>query len=185
MRRKEVGHIKIYSPPRSSLGYMIVTMEVELRDTPGQLLAALEPLSAHGGNIQSIIHHRGKKTPRNTMPVQLTFDIPDRRLEPMLKALRGRGFRVARVNQERFAAETVVVLIGHIVHSDLRETIERVDRTGYAEVVDMSLSMPSIESHSSASLKIQARGEAELGRALGVLEQVARRKGLLLVSPVE
>ncbi|MEM3085899.1 MAG: ACT domain-containing protein [Halobacteria archaeon] len=161
-----------------------VTMEIELRDVPGQLLKALQPLSDHGGNIRSIIHHRGKVTPRNTIPVNIVFEIAEARLAPLLAALKSEGFRVARLGRERFGVSATVLLIGHIVHTDLKETIHAVDSTGYAEVVDMSLSMPGVEERSSASLKISATGPRELGRALSALESVARKKGLLLVKPV-
>jgi ACT domain-containing protein len=33
-------------------------MKLEVRDLPGQLLAALKPISEVGGNIKSVIHER-------------------------------------------------------------------------------------------------------------------------------
>lgn len=161
-----------------------VNMEIELRDVPGQLLKALRPLSDHGGNIRSIIHHRGKVTPRNSIPVNIVFEIDERRLQPLLSVLKSEGFRIARLGKERLGASATVLLIGHIVHTDLKGTIHAVDATGYAEVVDMSLAMPGVQERSSASLKISATGPRELERALGVLERIARKKGLLLVKPV-
>lgn len=161
-----------------------VNMEIELRDTPGQLLKALRPLSDHGGNIRSIIHHRGKVTPRNSIPVNIVFEIDEGRLQSLVSALKSEGFRISRLGKERLGVGATVLLIGHIVHTDLKDTIHAVDSTGYAEVVDMSLSMPGVEERSSASLKIRATGPKELGKALAVLERVARRKGLLLVLPV-
>lgn len=161
-----------------------VSMEIELRDVPGQLLKALQPLSDHGGNIRSIIHHRGKVTPRSTIPVNIVFEIAEPRLAPLLSALKSEGFRVSRMDRERLGVSATVLLIGHIVHTDLKETIHAVDSTGFAEVVDMNLAMPGVEERSSASLRISATGPKELGLALGVLEKVAQKKGLLLVKPV-
>ncbi len=161
-----------------------VSMEIELRDVPGQLLNALKPLSDHGGNIRSIIHHRGKVTPRNTIPVNIVFEIAEGRLASLLSVLKSEGFRVSRLGRERLGVGATVLLIGHIVHTDLKETIHAVDSTGTAEVVDMSLAMPGIQERSSASLRISATGPKELGKALGILERVAQRKGLLLVKPV-
>jgi len=42
----------------------------------------------------------------------------------------------------------------------------KIDSTGFAEVVDMSLSMPAIEKTSSAYLVINAIGEKELAKRL-------------------
>ena len=35
---------------------MQVSMKLEVRDTPGQLVAALMPISDVGGNIKTVIH---------------------------------------------------------------------------------------------------------------------------------
>lgn len=39
------------------------TVRLELVDEPGQLLAALHPIADNGGNLLSIYHERGNKTP--------------------------------------------------------------------------------------------------------------------------
>jgi len=57
-------------------------------------------------------------------------------------------------------------------------------QTGFAEVVDMSLSMPAIEKTSSAYLVINAIGEKELGKALDILRAVAVKKDLLMIEPI-
>jgi len=76
------------------------------------------------------------------------------------------------------------VLIGHIIHSDIGDTIDRIDSTGFAEVVDLSLSMPAIEKTSSAYLVINAEGENELKNALEILREVAIKKDLLMIEPI-
>jgi ACT domain-containing protein len=76
------------------------------------------------------------------------------------------------------------VLIGHIIHSDIGDTIDRIDSTGFAEVVDLSLSMPAIKKTSSAYLVINAEGENELKNALEILREVAIKKDLLMIEPI-
>ncbi|MFY4816535.1 amino acid-binding protein, partial [Haloarcula sp. AONF1] len=44
------------------------TVRLELVDEPGQLLAALHPIADNGGNLLSIYHERGNKTPRGRIP---------------------------------------------------------------------------------------------------------------------
>ena len=56
------------------------------------------------------------------------------------------------------------MLVGHIVHSDIRDTIDQIDQTGYAEVVDLAMSMPGINLKSSARIGISAAGKAEAGK---------------------
>ena len=166
------------------VGNMIVSMTLELKDIPGQLVLALSPISELHGNIMSVIHQHDEKTPRGTIPVQVTFEIEHRVLDRLIERLEKSGVRVARVGEERLRSSISVVLIGHIVHSDMGDTIDRIDSTGFAEVVDMSLSMPAIEKTSSAYLVINAVGEKELSRALDILRDVAVSKDILMIEPI-
>ncbi len=163
---------------------MKVSMDMELQDIPGQLVRALTPVSDLGGNILSVVHQRDKKTPAGRIPVRLVVEMDERRLDKLLALLVERGVNVVRTGEERLKESMVVLLIGHIVHSDLRETIDSIDRTGFAEVVALSLSMPGVNEESSASVTISAIGKTELREALNILEQTAKRKGIMLISPI-
>lgn len=163
---------------------MIVSMTLELKDIPGQLVLALAPISELHGNIMSVVHQHEEKTPRGTIPVQITFEIDQGVLAELIGRLEKSGVGVARVGEERLRSSVSVVLIGHIIHSDIGDTIDRIDKTGFAEVVYLSLSMPAIEKTSSAYLVINAEGEKELKNALEILREVARKKDLLMIEPI-
>ncbi len=164
---------------------MIVSMTLELKDIPGQLVLALSPISEFHGNIMSVVHQHEEKTPRGTIPVQITFEIDQSVLNELTERLENSGVRVARVGEERLRSSVSVVLIGHIIHSDIGDTIERIDSTGFAEVVDLSISMPAIEKTSSAYLVINAVGEDELKKAVEILRDVAETKDLLMIEPIK
>jgi ACT domain-containing protein len=163
---------------------MIVSMTLELKDIPGQLVLALAPISELHGNIMSVVHQHEEKTPRGTIPVQVTFEIDQGVLDELIEKLEKSGVGVARVGEERLRSSISVVLIGHIIHSDIGDTIDRIDSTGFAEVVDLSLSMPAIERTSSAYLVINAEGDNELKNALEILREVAIKKDLLMIEPI-
>lgn len=163
---------------------MIVSMTLELKDIPGQLVLALSPISELHGNIMSVVHQHEEKTPRGTIPVQITFEIDQKILNKLIERLEESGVRVARVGEERLRSSVSVILIGHVIHSDIGDTIDTIDSTGFAEVVDLSLSMPAIEKTSSAYLVINAVGEKELKRAIEVLREVADKKDLLMIEPI-
>jgi ACT domain-containing protein len=163
---------------------MIVSMTLELKDIPGQLVLALAPISEMHGNIMSVVHQHEEKTPKGTIPVQVTFEIDQGVLDKLIEKLEKSGVGVARVGEERLRSSISVVLIGHIIHSDIGDTIDRIDSTGFAEVVDLSLSMPAIERTSSAYLVINAEGENELKNAVEILREVAVKKDLLMIEPI-
>ncbi len=163
---------------------MRITMDLELKDIPGQLVKALEPISDAGGNIVSVVHHHEQRTNRGTIPLQVVFDMDDG-LSALKEKLESRGIKVVRFNEVRLLERKTVVLVGHIVHSDIKDTIEQVDSTGYAEVVDLAMSMPGISLKSSARIGISATGKEEMKKAIRLLRGIAKEKDLLLIEPIE
>ncbi len=163
---------------------MIVSLDLELGDIPGQLALALRPMSEFGANIVSVIHHREKMTPRHTLPVQVAIEIDAHRLGILIDKLKSDGIIVARVGEERLKERVLVMLAGHILDTDIKDTVDAVDSTGFAEVVDLKLSMPGIDERSSASLVISAVGEKELNDSLDLLRGIASKKDLLMITPI-
>jgi ACT domain-containing protein len=163
---------------------MRITMDLEVRDIPGQLVSALAPISDAGGNIVSVVHHHEKKTPHGSIPIQVTFDY-DEPIDGLKKELESREIRVVRVDQVKLLVHRTVILVGHIVHSDIRDTIEQIDSAGSAEVVDLAMSMPGINLKSSARIVINAAGKEEMKKALCRLHDIAVKKDLLIIEPIE
>ncbi|MDM7935769.1 MAG: amino acid-binding protein [Methanothrix sp.] len=164
---------------------MRLSMELELQDVPGQLLLALQPLKENKANIISVVHHRDHKTPRGTIPVRLVVEVDRSRLDPIKTQLKESGITVVRAGEERFIEAVSVVLVGHVLDSDLGDTINRIDSTGFAEVVDLALTMPGVDEPSSAYLKIRATGKTEIQKALTILREIGREKKLLVIEPIE
>lgn len=163
---------------------MIVTMTLELSDEPGELLRALQPVADKGGNIVSIVHQRGEETPRGTLPVEVTFEIVEERLQDVLDSLRDMGIRVAQFGEERFHESMTVVLVGHIVESDVTDTIESVEAEG-VKIVDFSLAMPDdSDETSSARLVVNATCQDKLEQAVEAIEEVCERKDLVKMQPI-
>ena len=163
---------------------MRITMDLELKDIPGQLVNALVPISDAGGNLISVVHHHAKKTPRGTIPIQVVFNI-DGNLDALKFALESRDIRIARVNEEKLLEYRTVMIVGHIVHSDIRDTIDQIDKTGYAEVVDLAMSMPGINLKSSARIGISAAGKEEARKAMNLMREIAKKKDLLVIEPID
>jgi ACT domain-containing protein len=164
---------------------MRLSMDLELQDVPGQLLLALQPLRDNKANIISVVHHRDRKTPRGTIPVRVVIETDRVRMESIRNQLIENGISVVRAGEDRLIEEISVVLIGHILNSDLGDTVNRIDSTGYAEVMDLALTMTGVDDPSSAYLKIRATGKDEIQKALSILRQVGSEKKLLVIEPIE
>jgi len=164
---------------------MRLSMDLELQDIPGQLLLALQPLKDNKANIISVVHHRERKTPRGMIPVRFVVEMDRSKIEIVKEQLKNSGITVVRAGEDRFIEAVSVVLVGHVLDSDLGDTVKRIDSTGFAEVMDLSLTMPGVDEPSSAYLKIRATGKAEIQKALTILRDVGLEKKLLVIEPFE
>jgi len=135
-------------------------------------------------NIQSVVHFRDKKTSRGTVYVKVVAETTPENIDKILDKLIERGISVASCGEERLVEEGSVLVIGHIIHSDIRDTIDKIDSTGYAEVVELKISMPAIEKPSAAYLVIRAKTKRHLQKAIDILKQVSEDKELLVVEPI-
>lgn len=165
---------------------MLVRIVMELEDVPGQLLKALEPISRFGGNIQSIMHQRERKTPLGRVPVMLVFEVGERaRLNRILAALRARGVRITQLGEREGAVRATALLVGHIIHTDIRDTIERLNALMGVRVSDLSLAMGEPGQESAARMTITADDERRVNLALSNLQRIADRKKLLMITSLE
>jgi ACT domain-containing protein len=160
------------------------TLRLELVDEPGELLRSLRPIAANGGNLLSIFHERGNVTPRGHIPVEVDVEATPDRFEQIIDDLRDAGINVIRAGTERYSEELTVILSGHVIDTDLSDTLSRIQESTSATVTDLAVNAPEGTADvSSARLGISA----EAGTTEAVLEQlrtIAAEKDFSLVEPL-
>jgi ACT domain-containing protein len=160
------------------------TVRLELVDEPGELLRALEPIAENGGNLLSIFHERGNLTPRGHIPVEVDLEATQAQFDVIVDALREAGVNVIQAGAERYSEELTVVLVGHLVETDLSDTLRRFQDCGGVSVADVSMSAPAgTEGPSSARLRLVA-SEGRTVEALETVRDVAAEKDLRVVEPL-
>jgi ACT domain-containing protein len=162
-----------------------VSMKLEMKDTPGQLVAALNPISEVGGNIIAVIHQRDEKHEGGVLAVQIVLELAEQRISDLLTLIKAQGVNVVRIGKERLLYKQTVIMIGHIMHTDLGDTVDRIDCTGFAEVTELNMVMPAISEPSSARMVIRSVNRNDMEQALEILRGVAREKKLLIIEPLE
>jgi ACT domain-containing protein len=159
------------------------TVRLELVDEPGELLRALEPIAANGGNLLSIFHERGSVTPRGHIPVEVDLEATPERFETIVSALQDAGMNVIQAGAERYGEELTVVLVGDLVETDLSDTLSRLDCAS-ASVADVALSAPDgTDEPSGARLRL-ATQTGERDRVLDTVRDIGDEKNLLVVEPL-
>ncbi|MFB6093442.1 MAG: amino acid-binding protein [Halanaeroarchaeum sp.] len=160
------------------------TVRLELTDEPGELLRALEPIADRGGNLLSIFHERGSLTPRGRIPVEIDLEATPRQFEAIIGALRDRGVNVIRAGTERYGEQITLMLVGHLIETDLSDTIERLEADDHASVVDFSLSGAVGTDHvTTARLRIATDAE-RAADAIANVREVADAKDLRVIEPL-
>lgn len=162
------------------------TVQLELPDEPGQLLAALQPIADNGGNLMSVVHERGERTPRGRIPVEIDLECPPARFDGVLAGLRDAGVTVVTADAEAYADEVTVVLVGHLVDTGLSGTLQDVRDDAEVTVADVALSAPDADAReepSAARLHLRTR-EGCTERALEAVRAVAAEKDLTVIEPL-
>ncbi|ADB59715.1 amino acid-binding ACT domain protein [Haloterrigena turkmenica DSM 5511] len=165
-------------------GVRTYTVRLELVDEPGELLDALTPIAENGGNLMSIHHERGNITPRGHIPVEVDLGCPPDRFDDIVAALRETGINVIQAGAERYGEEISVVLVGHLIETDLSDTLLAIEDETSAAVLDLSLSAPQgTGDTSSARLRLaidSGRSEA----VFDTIRSVSEEKDLTVVEPL-
>ncbi len=183
-----ISEYKAYLYRSCTIGQVIdvqVSMKLEMKDSPGQLVAALKPISDVGGNIIAVIHQREPGSKSDTLNVQIVLELSERRLDELVNLLQREGVHIQRIGRDRLLYRRTVILIGHLMHTDLSDTVDRIDTTGFAEVSELAMSMPAINERSSSRLTIKSVTRQDMENAITILRTVASEKDLLLIEPLE
>ena len=160
------------------------TVRLELVDEPGALLDALEPIADNGGNLLSIFHERGNLTPRGHIPVEVDLETTPDRFEGIVDALREAGVNVIQAGAERYSEALTIVLSGHLINTDLSDTVSRIQEATNATVTDLSLSAPEgTEDASSARIRLATEQDAAEG-VVATVREVAEEKDLRVIEPL-
>jgi ACT domain-containing protein len=157
----------------------MITLDLELRDIPGELIRALTPISNMGVNIFSVIHLREKKTD-GRVPVRVVInDIDGKLLNEVINKLEGMDIIITKVNEMIRKTDIDIVVVGHVVDTDVKDTIDRLNK--YGIVVDLDLSMPDPYKESSARMKVIIDTN-NLKEFCKELDNISKEKNLLFIK---
>ena len=135
-----------------------------------------------GANIITISHQRDEEDPGADLIVDIVISHQESILPKLLDSLKEHGITITRVGIERLMCMKTFILIGHILHTDLTDTINQIDRKDIAEVTELHMIMPKVDEPSTAKITIKA--EAEMDNVIEKLEAIAAKKNLMIVDEI-
>ncbi len=150
---------------------------------PGQLVNVLEPISRLGANIQNIVHKREEKTPLGKVPITILLELESKKLlDKIVEELEERGARIVRVGEEKAATSTVLLLIGDILQTDMRDSVLRLNSIDGARISNLSMAIGESDEENSARIIVEARNEEVLKKTVSRMKNIAKEKDLLLIE---
>ena len=161
---------------------MKINLVLELLDSPGQLVKALEPISNYGVNLVTVIHKRDYKNDNGNVPVQLTIEGEQEDLKNMVNKYEELGFSIIEMDGVVLKEKITTIFFGHIVDQDLRDTMDRINELDGVVIVAFDLKLNG-EEKSTALINI----EADIGKKKAIfnrIAEIAEEKDLLVINEV-
>ena len=162
---------------------MFVEMVLELRDVPGMLVRALEPISANGGNIVSVLHNRGKA---DVVDVNVSFRAKDDdTLNRILEAFKAEKieYRQVKVEGQRYYRKKrlTFILVGHVIDQDMQDTIDQINKVGLVRDIEVRMGSPNEESAVLMTVNVD---EGKMGKLNDAIQEVCKRKKFMHIRGV-
>lgn len=161
---------------------MRMDLVLEVMDVPGQLVSILTPVSDLGANIVTVIHRRDNKNDDGMIPVQLTLEGERENLNIVIEKFEEMNVTILEkdgiVNKERFTA----ILYGHMVDSDVRDTVDRINSIDGLLVADLKIKLDGEEKSTSLVSVEFDSGLRDL--AYNTLMEIAVEKDFLVIDEV-
>ncbi len=160
---------------------MRVNADLYVKDVPGQLVAALEPVSVMEGNIVGVVHHRDQVM-NDRIGVNITFDLLDSAvLDKLLAIWKDRDVRVSRIASVVETYPLDYLLIGDLSPSRLEEILDEVKDMLGMEALDIRYSSVMESGSRTALINAKLTNKENLRKAEEMIASMVREKGIVAV----
>lgn len=161
---------------------MRVHADLRLKDVPGQLVRALEPISTREGNIVGVVHHHDVVI-GGRITVNVTFEVKSQKqLEHILIDWKERDVDVARLSSMLETFEFEYLIVGDIPPSELRELTDGIESMEDLHAVDIRYSVSPATGEKAAMIFGKMKQKSAMNRVEDFLRQRSMQAGFLLIS---
>jgi len=162
---------------------MLVTANIYVRDVPGQLVAALEPMSTVNANIIGVVHSRDQ-TISGRISVDLTFDIDPDLIETLKKIWISKDVIVATIGSVVDLHNTAFMIIGDVNAAAMDEMMDKARAKVSIETCDIRISSRS-SGNNTALVSASVKSEEDLDILSASMSEQCRSKGYTFIRGVE
>lgn len=161
---------------------MRMNLILEILDVPGQLVSILSPIGELGANLVTIVHKREIKADEGKVPVQITLEGERENLQAVTDKFKEMGVNLIEVDDTIKKEKLSTILYGHIIDTDLRDSVDKINAVDGLVVSDLQLKLDG-ELKSTALLTIELDvGKREI--AYDKVMEIAKEKDFLVIDEV-
>jgi ACT domain-containing protein len=161
---------------------MRMNLILEILDVPGQLVSILNPIGELGANVVTIVHKREIKAEEGKAAIEIALEGERENLQAVIDKFKDMGVPLLEVDDAIKKEKLSTILYGHIIDSDLRDTVDKINAVDGLVVSDLQLKLDG-ELKSTALLTI----ELDLGKrdiAYNKIMEIAEEKDFLVIDEV-
>ncbi|MBR5504080.1 MAG: amino acid-binding protein [Methanobrevibacter sp.] len=161
---------------------MRMNLILEILDVPGQLVSILSPIGELGANLVTIVHKREIRTDEGKVPVQIALEGERENLQAVVDKFLEMGVTLIEVDDTIKKEKLSTILYGHIIDTDLRDTVDKINAVDGLCVSALQLKLDG-ELKSTALLTI----DLDLGKreiAYDKVMEIAKEKDFLVIDEV-
>ena len=112
---------------------MRVNVDIQLKDIPGQLIGALEPISKNDGNIRGVVH-RHDIVSGGKISINLTFEVGNQKaLDKILAEWKEKDVDVLKIDHLFETFKLDYVIVGELPPAEVKKIIEGIQAIGEVE----------------------------------------------------
>lgn len=159
---------------------MRVNVDIQLKDIPGQLIGALEPISNNDGNIRGVVH-RHDIVSGGKISINLTFEVGNQKaLDNILSEWKEREVDVLKIDHLFETFKLDYVIVGELPPTEVRKIIEGIQAIGDVESIDIRYSV-SGSKDKAALISGKVRNKDVIKKANKFINERAKRAGYIVI----
>lgn len=161
---------------------MRMNLILEILDVPGQLVSILNPIGELGANVVTIVHKREIKAAEGKAAIEIAIEGERENLQAVIDRFKEMNISLIEVDDTVKKEKLSTILYGHIIDTDLRDSVDKINAVEGLVVSDLQLKLDG-ELKSTALLTI----ELDLGKreiAYNKVMEIAKEKDFLVIDEV-
>ena len=162
---------------------MLVNADIYVKDIPGQLVSALEPMSTVNANIIGVVHSREQMV-SGRIAVNLTFDIDPDMIDRLKEIWKSNDVIVAKIGSAIELRHILLMVIGDLTAATADELV-----AGAKDVAEIPSKDIRVSSNSSGRntcmVSINVKTEEEITALDRYFSEGCRSKGYTYIRGVE